>query len=258
MVGLNPGIELEPIGRKLTHVVDKGAETLGRAIAKGGLNFFKEILQRKVKDFRLDCTGGENLTAFEGKPVIIAANHVITRDSKGKKTLPTVDAFVVERAVREQTGRGIRTVAQYDDHRMSPNKSAAYWLKHHVVDRVYKGAMNAMGAIPVNRTPGTFKREFVGEVNRAVMDRQIVLVFPEVRWHEDGAPIESTRELEPGAAHIALKYGIPIVPAYLEGCGTWNPKAAVKVRFGQPIDPVGLKGDMTQKLLQSMQQLQHI
>jgi 1-acyl-sn-glycerol-3-phosphate acyltransferase len=87
---------------------------------------------------------------------------------------------------------------------------------------------------------------------RIVRDGGIVGMFPEGR-------INMTRELllpcRPGAALIALKAGVPLVPVYIRGSPyhryPWSPflmTARVSVRFGPPIDAssfAGLEDDTT-------------
>jgi 1-acyl-sn-glycerol-3-phosphate acyltransferase len=64
-------------------------------------------------------------------------------------------------------------------------------------------------------------------------------VFGEGRIHSGEAVL---LPLEEGAAYLALRCGVPIVPAAINGTSWLAFRRPVRVRFGEPIDPAALAG----------------
>jgi 1-acyl-sn-glycerol-3-phosphate acyltransferase len=71
------------------------------------------------------------------------------------------------------------------------------------------------GVIPVNRNnPGA---EPVKEAIRLLRDGEVLVLFPEGRIREEpNTVLSGNPEFKPGAALIALKAGVPIVPAIIQ------------------------------------------
>ena len=81
-----------------------------------------------------------------------------------------------------------------------------------------------------------------------------ILMFPEGTWHEDFDP-ES--KLEPGAAHISRKYGLPVLPVYIKGAHSWEPDTEVQVAIGDAFEPGELsKEEITEQIRQNLATLQ--
>ena len=62
---------------------------------------------------------------------------------------------------------------------------------------------------------------------------------------EDGADLSRLPGVDPdltGSARIALKAGVPLVPAALEGTGRLSRLAKLKVSYGEPVPVDDLKG----------------
>jgi 1-acyl-sn-glycerol-3-phosphate acyltransferase len=92
--------------------------------------------------------------------------------------------------------------------------------------------------IPVNR--GGIDTNATRTAIRLASDGQIVGMLPEGRINMTDRLLLAGR---PGAALVALKAGVPIVPCYIEGAPydqkPWSPflmPAKVKVHFGPPLD----------------------
>jgi 1-acyl-sn-glycerol-3-phosphate acyltransferase len=153
--------------------------------------------------FRLKARGGEHVPR-EG-PAILAANHASFLD-------PVVVGMCARRPVRFLVANDF-----YRDRRLQP---ALRWL----------------GAIPVGGDAGlirSFRR--IGEV----LERGGLLgIFPEGGITRDGA----MRPFRPGAAVMALRLGVPLVPVHIAGTfealprhAKWPRFVPVTVRFGTPI-----------------------
>jgi 1-acyl-sn-glycerol-3-phosphate acyltransferase len=94
-----------------------------------------------------------------------------------------------------------------------------------------------LGSIPVSTAPG----DAVGALRQALRvlrAGEIVGVFPEGRVFPPG----ELGPLQPGAALLAVRSAVPLLPAVIEGSASawpqdrrWPRAAPVRVRFGQPL-----------------------
>ena len=99
------------------------------------------------------------------------------------------------------------------------------------------------GHIAVPRDNPREALKVMGEAGKMIRDRGIsVLIFP-----EGGRSLDGLQEFREGAAYIAIKAGVRIVPVALKGTMDVLPMhsvhvraGAVEVRVGEPIDTTGL------------------
>lgn len=153
--------------------------------------------------FRMRVSGADHVPALG--PCIIAANHASYVD-------PVILAIACPRPVRFIVDR-----AQY-------HRPLVHWIAART------------GAIPVENTPRD-----VGSVRRALQAlRQgaVIGIFPEGGRSNDG----SLKPAKPGAALLALRSGVPLLPAGIVGSyRAYSRHHAVPrplpiaVRFGAPI-----------------------
>lgn len=153
--------------------------------------------------FRLRVSGAGHVPA--SGPCIIAANHVSYVD-------PVVLAMACPRPVRFIVDR-----AQYE-------RPLVHWIAART------------GAIPVGNSPRD-----LGSVRRALLALKqgaVIAIFPEGGRSGDG----SLKPAKPGAALLALRSGVPLVPAGIAGAyRAYSRHHAVPrplpitVRFGAPI-----------------------
>ena len=100
------------------------------------------------------------------------------------------------------------------------------------------------GHLPVDRTNARNSLKSMSEGARIVRERGIsVLLFP-----EGGRSAQGLRDFKEGAAYIAIKAGVPVVPIALIGVRELLPMGSihlrsgkVKVRVGDPISTAGMK-----------------
>jgi 1-acyl-sn-glycerol-3-phosphate acyltransferase len=153
--------------------------------------------------FRLKARGGEHVPR-EG-PAILAANHA-----------SFLDPILVGICAR----RPVRFLVANDFYRDPRLHTALRWL----------------GAIPVGGDAGLIRSfRHIGEV----LGRGGLLgIFPEGGITRDGA----MRPFRPGAAVMALRLGVPLVPVHIAGTfealprhAKWPRFVPVTVRFGTPI-----------------------
>ncbi|MGH9113939.1 MAG: lysophospholipid acyltransferase family protein, partial [Acidimicrobiales bacterium] len=160
-------------------------------------------------------SGLDRLVALDraGGPVIFAANHH-----------SHIDTPVLLTAIPD-TWR----------HTLFVGGAADYFFRTRVTSAV---SALAIGAIPIERT----------KVSRRSADRAAALVdagwsmliFPEGGRSPDGWG----QEFHGGAAYLALRCGVPVVPIHLQGTGRilrkgkrWPTPATASVTFGAPLAP---------------------
>jgi len=222
-------------------------EFLGRNIFKNIPDFFR----RRAKNFDIRCQNAEVLQELKNKSYILVANHIRPTSKILQKMAIPPDAFALERVVAEKTGKPLRSVVKCDD---------GWWAKglwRHVqkmVQPLGEGIVKGMGFIPIRKNPGSVNRNFLRDTEEAVGVGEPILIFPEGRWYED---FSSDHKLESGAAHLALKNNVTIVPAYIKGCDSWKPEHGIDIMLGEPIMP-GEKGrdEITEEIREKIAELQ--
>ena len=124
------------------------------------------------------------------------------------------------------------------------------------------GHLNRAGHIPVDRSSPRASLKSMSEGARIVARRGIsVLLFP-----EGGRCPEGLREFKEGAAYIAIKAGVPVVPMALVGMRRLLPMGSIHIRSGDVIlrigDPIPTAGmglhartELNQRLYQEVAQL---
>ncbi len=115
------------------------------------------------------------------------------------------------------------------------------------------------GHLPVDRSSARASLKSMTEGAHIIAQRKIsVLLFP-----EGGRAPEGLREFKEGAAYIAIKAGVPVVPIAIVGMRPLLPMGSVHirsgrvtVRIGEPIPTQGLKladrMELTQRLYTSI------
>ncbi|MFI5273314.1 MAG: lysophospholipid acyltransferase family protein [Ktedonobacterales bacterium] len=101
---------------------------------------------------------------------------------------------------------------------------------------VLGGFIRELGAFPVRRGEGD--REAIRTAERLLARNGVVVIFPEGHRSDNGALIQA----HPGAAYLALRTGVPVVPVAISGTrqvfkglhyGPWRPE--VIIRYGHPV-----------------------
>jgi 1-acyl-sn-glycerol-3-phosphate acyltransferase len=107
------------------------------------------------------------------------------------------------------------------------------------------GHLKRAGHIPVPREDPRAALKAMSDAARAIRERGIsVLVFPEGGRSAAGAGLQEFKE---GAAYIAIKAGVPVVPLSIEGTGPVLPRGSAKVKpgnvllkAGEPVPTAGM------------------
>ena len=91
------------------------------------------------------------------------------------------------------------------------------------------------GHLPVDRSNVRSSLKSMSEGAQIVKDRGIsVLLFP-----EGGRSLEGLREFKEGAAYIAIKAGVPVVPVALDSMRELLPMGSGHLRSGQAVLSIG-------------------
>ena len=137
---------------------------------------------------------------------LLVANHIKPIERKSQELGLNQDVFVLSRVVLEQTGRRLRIISKSDNGWWGKNSLFRFWQKK--CQPFGDGMSKGMGMIPIRKNPGSLNRYFLKLMELAVMENELILIFPEGNWYQDFDP---THKLETGAAHLALKHNLPIV-----------------------------------------------
>ena len=167
------------------------------------------------------------------------------------------DSFILRRVVREETGRSLRVVARSNEGLWSIRRSARLFQER-VIHPFGNGLREGLGYLPRDHT-GRFQREFLQSVEEALGRGEPILIFPG-RIVPDGASWvrDSLMDggIHPGAAHLARRYGLPILPASLSGAEGWWPGQAATVTFGPQFEGAGMsKEDLCREIVARMRAL---
>lgn len=209
-------------------------EGMGRWVGRNVLKPRLEAKREQVEWFEVSVEGEEHLRAMGERPYLLVANHLKPDEALATQSGLSPDAFILESLVHKVTGRELAIIAKSDDGWWAENLYR--YFQKHVGQPFGKGMVEGAGLVPLLKNPGSFNRDFLKAVERLVEARQPILIFPEGNWYQDFDP---SHPLEPGAAHIALKHDLPMLPVYIHGATSWKPGQQVAVRFGEAFDVEG-------------------
>lgn len=215
----------------LSDAEKKTAELLGQTAG----NTFVDFLRRRVSDFEIDIFGVQNIQDLQKKPYILVANHIKTKGLIiGQRDLNiTPDAFIIERAVKDLTGKQPQIVAS-SDFGFTWHENPASKLVQRKVESWRDQVLTGAGFIPIKRGESRVNLKFFRQVRSTLATNTPIIIFPEGNsyWGH-----EQQIALKDGVAILAQKYSVPIVPTRIEGATTWNPKSTISVWFKEPILP---------------------
>jgi len=142
--------------------------------------------------------------------------------------------FVANHASHLDTPLLLTSVPRRFRERMAVAGAADYFF-----DRRVKGVISALalGAVPIDRT--SVSRRSLHDLEALIDDDWSVIIFPEGGRTPDGWG----REFKAGAAYLATKAGVPVVPVHLHGTRrVWRKGGRIRpattaVTFGRPLRP---------------------
>jgi 1-acyl-sn-glycerol-3-phosphate acyltransferase len=114
-----------------------------------------------------------------------------------------------------------------------PNRYLRFMTKAELFKLPFRPFVAALGGIPVRR--GEFDRAGFATAVRLCREGQIVVLFPEGTRREKGLFRRRAPRPHTGAARIALRAGVPLVPAAVVGTDRLLRLGPVRVRYGSPV-----------------------
>jgi 1-acyl-sn-glycerol-3-phosphate acyltransferase len=192
-----------------------------RALREAVLRFaLTPIMQYYV---RQRVAGREHLKAVDG-PVVLVANHT-----------SHLDTAAILRALPRRWRMRTAVLAAAD-----------YFYRNRLVAALVSLIFNT---VPVERRPGRAAGEPTAHLDRLISQRWNLLIYPEGTRSRDG----ELGSLHRGAAYIAAKHGLRILPVRVSGTRAamppgggwlrrprgrrWLRRHRVEINFGSPIDP---------------------
>ncbi|MEK7658401.1 MAG: lysophospholipid acyltransferase family protein [Patescibacteria group bacterium] len=238
----NPNTTEKSVNSPEKEFEEKSAQGKNESIAKKfgvfigkSLSWMFGSLESRVKNFDVELSGSENLRELEGRPYILAANHIKPKNILMQAIGLSPDSFVIRRVVQEETQRMPHVIANVSS---KIRKIPIFGQIDKIWSPFREGIMQGAGFIPVKMRRGGestgFNRNFIERFREVVDKKEPVIIFPQGHWDKDFNP---EREFETGTATLARNYGLPIAPVYIQGCQSWSPKGRASVSIGQIIDP---------------------
>jgi hypothetical protein len=224
------------------------ARRAGSLFGKCVVSRIMALYERRCSTFALTVSGTEHLQAMDGRPYLLVANHILIPQEESLLGLairstpfarcvyhPRLllfkyppDSFILRRIVRETTNRALRVVSRGNMGVWS-ERSVARAIQEHVSHPFSNGLREGLGHIAVDPT-GRYYREFLQSVAHFVEKAAPIVIFP--GKFENYQDILCEGGVSPGAAHLARKFGLPIVPAYVSGAANWRVCDPTTVAFG--------------------------
>jgi 1-acyl-sn-glycerol-3-phosphate acyltransferase len=158
--------------------------------------------------FRFRSKGEENLPR-DGGYVLSAGHH------------SNIDAWPLGLPLYPE--RQLRFMAKVEMYRYPPLR----WI------------LTAAGAFPVRR--GTGDEEAMEKAVQLAKAGEIVAIFPEGTRRNKGVVKKHKARPHTGAARVALKAGVPLVPAAIGGTESLTRLGPLRVAYGPPIELEDLK-----------------
>lgn len=229
--------------------IEKFGQFLGKTIGQKGI----EYLNNKVDNFDIKVSGANNLEELKNEIYLLVANHLKPEEKMSENSGVSPDAFVLSKLVEQITGQKIKIVQKSDDGWWADNTIWRSFQKN-IGQPLGRGFSGGAGNIPIQKNPGSFNREFLTSIDDTINKKEPILIFPEGNWYDD---FDVSHEMKPGAAHIAKKYNLKIVPAYIKGANSWKEKQKVDVSFGEYFSPEELdKKEVSDKISLEISKLQ--
>ncbi len=148
----------------------------------------------------------------------------------GRENVPSGGGFVVAPVHRSFIDFAVAATAV-------PGRKLFYMVKQEIWDIAWLGRLvGALGGIPVNRNG--VDRDAVRRAEQVLSAGGVLVIFPEGTRREG----RKVTDLQEGAAYLALRANVPVVPVGIAGTDRAMPKGShwirpvsVRLRVGEPI-----------------------
>jgi 1-acyl-sn-glycerol-3-phosphate acyltransferase len=120
-----------------------------------------------------------------------------------------------------------------------PDRQLRFMAKSEMYKRPLKWILEPAGAFPVRRGMGD--EEAMQRAVELAKAGEVVAIFPEGTRRNKGAVKRHKARPRSGAARVALRAGVPLVPAAIGGTESLMKLGPLRVAYGQPIEMDDLK-----------------
>ena len=204
--------------------------TVGKKLVEG--------YKKKVEGFDISVKGVENFDLIKERSCVVVSNHLKPKGSFDQGSGISPDAFVISKLIEDRTGQVINVARKSDNGWRSENPIVRGFQK--MTQPFGAGLSKGAGFISVLKDPGSVNRDLLKTVSGVVEREESILIFPEGDWQED---FDKDREISTGAAHIAKKHGLTVIPVFICGADGWEEGKEVSVAVGSPFSVEGMGKD---------------
>ena len=134
-----------------------------------------------------------------------------------------------------------------------PRRSLRFMAKSELYWWPLRYILDAGGAFPVRR--GERDAEAITTAVRLAREGHIVTMFPEGTRQRKGLVKKFEARPHTGAARIAIEAGVPLVPAAIKGTDRLSRLGALRVAYGEPLDPGDDPREATDRLMEEIYRL---
>jgi 1-acyl-sn-glycerol-3-phosphate acyltransferase len=120
-----------------------------------------------------------------------------------------------------------------------PDRQLRFMAKSEMYKRPLKWILEPAGAFPVRRGMGD--EEAMQRAVELAKAGEVVAIFPEGTRRNKGVVKRHKARPRSGAARVALRAGVPLVPAAIGGTESLMKLGPLRVAYGQPIEMDDLK-----------------
>jgi hypothetical protein len=212
-----------------TGLIERLGKTVGKRLGRPAV----EVLKGRVNGFEVNIRGLENLSSLKGKnSYLIVSNHIKPEDELAAESGIGPDALIIGELIKRATGKDIASI-QKSDNGWNADSKAGRFIQEHIGQPFGKGLVSSIGNIPWQANPGSLNLRFYDFVESKIEEQKPILIFPEGRWYDDW---DSSRDIKIGAARLARRYGLTILPIYINGANSWETGTKVDLSIGEPFD----------------------
>lgn len=198
------------------------------------LGWIADLIRSRVDNLDIKYSGGENIKELGSKPYLLVANHIKPKNILMQVIGLSPDSFVLEKIGGTEGEKRPKMITNITG---KISKIPILGLVDKIWSPLREGVMEGMGFIPVKTRragkQGGFNRNFIENIRKAKEGGEPIIIFPQGHWSRE---FDSDLPFEIGAATIAKNYGLPIVPAYIEGADSWRSGQKVSVNIGSSIN----------------------
>ena len=120
-----------------------------------------------------------------------------------------------------------------------PDRQLRFMAKSEMYTFPFKPILKAAGAFPVRRGMGD--EEAIGKAVELAQAGEVVAIFPEGTRRNKGMVKKHQAKPHSGAARVAIKAGVPLIPAAIGGTESLSRLGPLRVAYGLPIELDDLK-----------------